>query len=190
MNIGVGSGYLEEIIKQAGWEIYSPDPNEKTINRLNEEGMKGYIGYIEHIPFHDEMFDIVVASELLEHLDDKQRLMGLSEIVRILKRGGLFIGTVRYKETLVDNEAVCPKCGEKFHRWGRKKSFNINELRKELSSFFVITELKRTVFRNTGINYVVRDLLMVKNLVGARLSDVSLDLVGYFMCDYRELLMM
>jgi hypothetical protein len=43
---------------------------------------------------------------------------------------------------------------------------------------------------NTLTNSVIRDLMMVKNLVGARLSDVSIDLVGYFMCNYRELLIM
>lgn len=42
---------------------------------------------------------------------------------------------------------------------------------------------------NTVTNTVVRDLLMVKNLAGARFSDVRLDLVGYFMCNYREFLM-
>jgi glycosyltransferase involved in cell wall biosynthesis len=43
---------------------------------------------------------------------------------------------------------------------------------------------------NTLTNSIVRDLLMIKNLVGARLSGVDLDLVGYFMCNYRELLLM
>ena len=42
----------------------------------------------------------------------------------------------------------------------------------------------------TVTNSLIRDLMMVKKLVGARLSDVSLDLVGYFMCNYRELLRM
>ena len=43
---------------------------------------------------------------------------------------------------------------------------------------------------NTITNSFIRDLMMVKDLVGARLSDVSLDIVGYFMSNYRELLIM
>lgn len=42
----------------------------------------------------------------------------------------------------------------------------------------------------TTTNLIVRDLMMVKDLVGARYSDVALDLVGYFMCNYRNLLQM
>lgn len=40
----------------------------------------------------------------------------------------------------------------------------------------------------TGL--VIRDLMMVKHLVGSKYSDVRLDLVGYFMCNYRELMWM
>jgi len=42
----------------------------------------------------------------------------------------------------------------------------------------------------TATNLIIRDLLMIKNLVGTRLSNISLDLVGYFMCNYRELMIM
>lgn len=43
---------------------------------------------------------------------------------------------------------------------------------------------------STVTNYLVRDLMMVKNLVGERYPDIKLSLVGYFMCNYRELLLM
>jgi len=42
----------------------------------------------------------------------------------------------------------------------------------------------------TITNYLVRDLSMVKRLVGDRLTDLQLDLVGYFMCNYKEFLHM
>lgn len=42
----------------------------------------------------------------------------------------------------------------------------------------------------TTTNSLIRDLLMVRGLVGAKYADVTLDLVGYYMCNYRELLHM
>ena len=43
---------------------------------------------------------------------------------------------------------------------------------------------------STVTNLLVRDLMMVKNLVGESFPDIKLSLVGYFMCNYRELLYM
>jgi hypothetical protein len=42
----------------------------------------------------------------------------------------------------------------------------------------------------TVTNAIVRDFLMVKDIVGDTLADVRMDLVGYFMCNYVELLHM
>ncbi len=146
LNIGAGNGYLEESAQQLGWDIYSLDPDGGTINRLTNKGIKGRIGYIEHMPFDDASFDFVIASEVLEHLSDKQRQGGLGEIVRVIVQGGWFLGTVPYCENLLLNHVVCPKCGEIFHRWGHKKSFDIKTIRDELSLFLDVVEVKRTAF--------------------------------------------
>jgi SAM-dependent methyltransferase len=46
----------------------------------------------DKIPFKDESFDTIIACEIIEHLKNPLNL--LSEAKRLLKRGGLFIGTV------------------------------------------------------------------------------------------------
>lgn len=40
----------------------------------------------------------------------------------------------------------------------------------------------------TVTNYLVRDLMMVRSLVGLSYPEFTLDLIGYFMCNYRELM--
>ncbi len=40
----------------------------------------------EHLPFHDESFDAVISSNVLEHVTDPARV--LDEVVRVLKPGG------------------------------------------------------------------------------------------------------
>ncbi|MDX6486575.1 MAG: hypothetical protein QOF43_1728 [Gaiellaceae bacterium] len=46
----------------------------------------------EHLPFDDASFDVVVAGELLEHLEDPAAAIGHS--LRVLKPGGSFVGSV------------------------------------------------------------------------------------------------
>ena len=146
LNIGAGSGYFEETSKRLGWDIYSLDPDADTIKKLNKKGVKGYIGYIEMMPFDDESFDFVVASEVLEHLNDEKFHRGIREVFRVIVQNGWFLGTVPYCENLILNQVVCPKCGEVFHRWGHTKSFNIQTIQNEFSGFFEVAKVKRTAF--------------------------------------------
>jgi ubiquinone/menaquinone biosynthesis C-methylase UbiE len=49
-------------------------------------------GEAENLPFKDESFDLVLALDLLEHLPDD--IKGLSEMYRVLKKGGNALITV------------------------------------------------------------------------------------------------
>jgi SAM-dependent methyltransferase len=146
LNIGAGNGYLEEKATRLGWVIYSLDPDEGAVNRLLEKGIRAYRGYMGDMPFADDSFDFVVASEVLEHLDVQRLHEGLKEVVRVMRGGAWFIGTVPYRENLALNEVVCPRCQEVFHRWGHQRSFDLQTMRSELLSFFNKAVVKRKGF--------------------------------------------
>lgn len=146
LNIGVGSGYLETAMQRRGWRVYALDPDSKSIARLREQKIAAQQGYIQSLPFSDRMFDFVVASEVLEHLSAEQGRLGVAEIARVLKPHGWFLGTVPYNEDLLGNQAVCPKCGEVFHRWGHQRAFDLEAMAAELSPHFDNLEIKRTAF--------------------------------------------
>jgi SAM-dependent methyltransferase len=146
LNIGVGNGYLEELILRGGGNAYSVDPDERALKRLAEKGVKCHVGSIENLPFADETIDTVVVSEVLEHLDDVECSNGLAEIRRILKSGGYIIGTVPYREPMQQSITMCPHCGEVFHRWGHKKAFDLADVTQELAQHFHIKRVTRTAF--------------------------------------------
>lgn len=98
------------------------------------------------MPFRDASFEFVVASEVLEHLGDDQRVIGIREAVRVLSHRGWFLGTVPYREDLLLNQVICPRCGEVFHRWGHRKSFDMNIVRSELSPLFNDVLVRKTAF--------------------------------------------
>jgi 2-polyprenyl-3-methyl-5-hydroxy-6-metoxy-1,4-benzoquinol methylase len=149
LNVGVGSGLFEESAIKRGLDIYSLDPSEGAINRLGDQlGLQGkaQVGHLQLIPFDNEMFDAVVASEVLEHLSDEALETALSEIHRVLARGGLLIGTVPAREDLSEQFVVCPHCGEKFHRWGHLQSFDAARMRGLLSKRFQVEEIAERYF--------------------------------------------
>ncbi len=138
LNIGVGGGVFEKLAKNNQIDIYSLDPNENTIKRIENfiGNQKAKVGYSQNIPFDGEFFDGVVMSEVIEHLEEDILYSTLSDVNRVLKKGGKFIGTVPFNENLNEQIVVCPKCGEKFHRWGHVQSFDIKKTHKLLSSNF------------------------------------------------------
>lgn len=164
LNIGVGSGYLEALLIKGGVNVYSLDPSDLTVKRLNEElgmGSRAMKGYCHAIPFPDEFFDCVIMTEVLEHIPKEAIDASLSEVRRVLKaRGGRFIGTVPYREVLRDNEVYCPSCHIQFHRWGHLHSFDVSTLGRllEQSGFTVDKLYPRTFpdFSRPGIRLFLR----------------------------------
>lgn len=171
LNIGVGDGYFERGAKSRGWSIASLDPDEQAIARLTAEGIAARMGLIQQIPHASQSLDFVVASEVLEHLTDDQRLAGVEEIARVLRPGGWFLGTVPYREIMADQQTACPCCGEVFHRWGHQRSFDEADIRQELAPWFEIASLGHTAFvpwRGRGVRGRVKSLV---RLVLAKLGE-------------------
>jgi ubiquinone/menaquinone biosynthesis C-methylase UbiE len=127
LNIGVGAGVLERMALEKGVSIHALDPSTKAIERLRMEvglGDKARSGYVQAIPFEDERFDVVVMSEVLEHLDKESLWQGLAEVKRVLKCGGMLLTTTPNQEDLGVNMVVCPECGQVFHKVGHLQSFD------------------------------------------------------------------
>jgi SAM-dependent methyltransferase len=181
LNVGVGRGLFEEMAMKLGMDVYSLDPDEESIARLNEQsGMKGQakVGYVQSIPFGQGFFEAVVVSEVLEHLSDRGLEKALSEIHRVLLGGGFVIGTVPAREKLAEQLAVCPHCGERFHRWGHLQSFDEERMRVVLSKYFQIEEIKEKYIDSwSHLNWKGKILSFTKQLMlrfGVRGSGNSL----------------
>lgn len=146
LNIGVGSGALERTLLDLGYEVSALDPSQSAIARLRESGVDARVGYVEQLPFDKEAFEIVIASEVLEHLNPALGESAVRQIRRVLVSNGHFIGTVPFNERLSDNRAVCPNCGHLFHRWGHERSFSRQDLTALLSTAFESVEVSTRSF--------------------------------------------
>lgn len=166
LNVGIGSGLFEELAIKSGLDVYSLDPDGETIARMEKRpGMKGHaqVGHLESIPFETEAFETVVVSEVLEHLSDEELEKALSEIHRVLRRGGFILGTVPARENLMEQLIVCPHCGEKFHRWGHLQSFDKARMSALLSNYFEVEAIKEKYLDSwSQLNWKGKSLSLAK----------------------------
>lgn len=153
LNIGAGDGEFERIALERGATVFTIDPTDEAIQRLRnnhpEHSHRFRVGRSEALPFEDHIFDAVVMTEVIEHLDPATSSASLTEVRRVLKPSGRFLGTVPEDEDLNSDRVACPKCGEVFHRWGHVQSFTKESLRAflatEFSGVVVRTEMYPTL---------------------------------------------
>lgn len=73
------------------------------------------------LPFRDRSFDLVMATEIIEHLPAASYARALAEIARVADRHILL--TVPNSENLMEHTGACGVCRTKFHVWGHARSF-------------------------------------------------------------------
>ncbi len=142
LNIGIGSGYLEALAKQAGWRVVSVDPDPRTCARLAERGIDARVGVVERLPVETQSADVVIATELFEHLTPDSLPEALDEIKRVTSGGGLLIGTVPHRENMASALVVCPHCEKTFHRYGHQQSFTPDSMKAALARRFNVDTCK------------------------------------------------
>lgn len=76
--------------------VVGVDVNEDLLKTGKKHGLLNeiHVGDIYQIPLPDKAADLVIMTEILEHVEDLPKV--LKEVDRILKKGGLLITTVPY----------------------------------------------------------------------------------------------
>lgn len=100
LDIGTSTGTNLRMLRDLGFVGYEGlDCSEEAIRWCAEKGLgKVTKGDICHLPFPDGSFDLVLATDIVEHVDDDTA--ALREIRRVLKSGGHALITVPAFELL------------------------------------------------------------------------------------------
>jgi SAM-dependent methyltransferase len=98
LDIGCGAGSLLEAARRAGWEAHGTEVSRPAVEHARRAGFEVFCGDLSEAPFPEGHFDVVTASEILEHLDDPRAMLG--GVARVLRPGGLFWATTPHARGL------------------------------------------------------------------------------------------
>jgi SAM-dependent methyltransferase len=99
LNVGCGFGWLEMqgVAKQWPVEFYSIEQSEADLSTIKHlvkhESVKPVVASGLNLPFADNSFDLVVVSEVIEHIPKRTESSLLIEIKRILRPNGVVLVT-------------------------------------------------------------------------------------------------
>lgn len=93
LDIGCASGYLGKKLLANGAEVFGVDISSDEINKAKKVLTEAKVVNLnnQNLPYESNIFDIVIASEIIEHLQNP--LFVLNECVRVLKNDGIIIIT-------------------------------------------------------------------------------------------------
>jgi ubiquinone/menaquinone biosynthesis C-methylase UbiE len=143
LDAGCGTGLILRHLPKGSIGI---DINPRNIKKAKTHAPKAKIvlADIEKIPFKDNTFSTIICTEVIEHQPNPTKT--ISELYRVLKPGGVLIGSVPSKMPIWNLRFLSSTCphGEPFH-----KNFQKFELKKIFSKF-KIKKLNLSVF---GMSY-------------------------------------
>lgn len=155
LDLGCGTGLNYRSLQEHG-EVYSLDRSDKALKYCRQKGIGSLVlGDAEKLPFSSSQFDLVVAIELIEHIERDQVVV--SEINRILKDDGLAVITTPAFDFLWSSDDVVS---------GHKRRYTQKRLRRLLedNGFKILLSSYRYffIFAPTFILFRLQSILRVK----------------------------
>ncbi len=132
LEIGSGGGFALEIlnkIKPAYYPLDIPLANLARIKNSASFNVFPSSADAYHLPFREEVFDVVIMSEVVEHL--AQPVDVLREVHRIMKKDGVVLISVPYKERITYQ--ICIHCNKPTPTHAHLHSFNQQKLARLVS---------------------------------------------------------
>jgi 2-polyprenyl-6-hydroxyphenyl methylase / 3-demethylubiquinone-9 3-methyltransferase len=142
LDIGCGGGLVAEEMTRLGYTVTGVDPSAPSIaaaqlqSRQNGLEISFVVGSGEALPCETSAFDAACSLDVLEHVDDVDKVV--AEVVRVLKPGGIFVFDTINRTFLsrllvihiMQNWSWTSIMSPNFHDW--KKFVKPNELKDVL----------------------------------------------------------
>jgi 2-polyprenyl-3-methyl-5-hydroxy-6-metoxy-1,4-benzoquinol methylase len=151
LDFGCGRGDLTERLLDRGALVhgleFDEEGAEETRRRLGGHVHFGGVELARDLPssLPADAFDVVVLTEVVEHLLDDQVEPTLTEVHRVLVSGGRVALTTVNDEDLAAAEVHCPDCGASFHRWQHVRAFTPESIAALFEGAGFVTERAEAV---------------------------------------------
>lgn len=122
LDAGCAQGNLLLYLNDKGFKnIYGMDMDKNLLKQFKDSGIKAYAMDLRETDFDDETFDIIISSDIIEHIDNDMR--AIHEMKRILKKNGIIIIFVPAFMSLWSYHDVIN---------GHKRRYTLKELRNKV----------------------------------------------------------
>jgi len=118
VDVGCGDGYLTHRLAQR-WSVTGVERSAVALAKLRCPTVQASA---DALPLPDRSADLLLSSEVLEHLPEGVYERALAEMERVAARW--LIVSVPYREQLARRQARCPSCRLEFHIDGHLRSFD------------------------------------------------------------------
>ncbi|MFO7660226.1 MAG: class I SAM-dependent methyltransferase [Candidatus Cloacimonadaceae bacterium] len=130
LDVGCGNGIITNLLAEK-WDVTGLDSSREALEHVKAEKV---LSSATELPFDDNSFDLVMSSEMLEHLNDSYLAKAIAEIIRVDRKYILI--TVPNSEYLPLSQTKCPKCSTVFHAWHHLQSFTKSRLTSMFMAHF------------------------------------------------------
>ncbi len=112
LDVGCGSAWVAKNLCPKNYEVVSMDISldntTKALQKYPFENHSAVIADVFSLPFNTNVFDYIIASEIIEHVVDPAAFV--KNLIRVLKPGGKLIVTTPYKEKI--KYTLCVHCNK------------------------------------------------------------------------------
>lgn len=153
-DIGCGNGWLARRLLLLDRIIVSIDVSFRNVSKVLQlypnENHFGIVADGYFLPFRNNTFDCVVASEVIEHLEDAKKFV--CELLRIVKPKGKIILTTPYKEKI--RYTLCIHCNKPTPWNAHLHSFDETKVQSILEQIEVECRWNLYKFGNSLVQYL------------------------------------
>lgn len=146
LDVGCGRAWVAQELCPKNYEVVSMDISlENTTGALKKYPYDNHTAIVADafsLPFIENVFDYIIASEIIEHVADPAAFV--QNLVRVLKPGGTLIVTTPYKEKI--KYTLCVHCNKLTPLHAHLHSFD----EKILTSLYVGSEIKSCDYYTFG----------------------------------------
>lgn len=153
-DLGCGSGRIANEIDHER-TVVGLDMSTEALKHCRVQVVRASIA---QTPFPDSVFDCIILSDVLEHLENSSHKKALKEVRRLAKK--YVIVSTPNKENLKQRLCKCPRCGVCFHAYHHKRSYTPKSLERHLEGFRIQTIMKlgREILKHPIILYLMHSM--------------------------------